>query len=67
MDTRTGAPPEPWIGLSDAARLAGVSETAIRKARLSGRIRAKQVAGRTLYSRHSVEQYAARRGAKAAA
>lgn len=61
------APPEPWVGLSLAARLAELSQGAIHRAGKRGAIRTKQIAGRTLYHRASVEKYAAKRAVRRAA
>ena len=58
--------PEPWLGLSDAARLAGVSQAAIYKAALTGRLTSKIERKRRWFSRASVERYAAKRAARAA-
>lgn len=60
------APPENWVGLSLASRIAELSQGAIHRAGKRGDIRTKQLAGRTLYHRASVERYAEKRRQKAA-
>lgn len=61
------SPTQPnWIGTTEAARIAGVTDTAIRKAWKAGKLRARELYGRRLFQRASVERYAAQRAAKAA-